>query len=1178
MEVLDLQVGMQNEDFQIQNEQQQNSPKIKKIRKLVRKSKKQTSSEEDNNIFQEDEVDIKKNNANSDLNDIDNNMFENKLLIQEDNNDKQTTYKSKLDELSEQIALMDAEKQQKKSRKLNKKKNFSEDNEYQYFDDDEEKKIAEKQEKKKQKKQKEKIELEKNEDMIKRLADKFNDEEEDIDDNYQNQKDNDDDEDYEDGTDQNQRKKKRTKGAASKSSQNAAIIKTNNKLFKEINTLESANLDNIEEQPVEEECLLEESIKFERQNNKNQKNLLDFLKQSMIYKKQRGIDYENSQNMLRESTNILERSQSFNASKQISVNQEQYKEQLEQSQNMQNLSQRSQNNQQEMQLKSGVSVIANSDDSQKLFDFPNTQTEIPIIDSIAPKSSQDKKLQLLKQSSQKITRMLSFSQSQNLSQGLNKQSQSQDDDLELELQVPTIDQSQKHQQLINNTLFFNKIIRTNNQNLLLKQQSSISSTNSNTQIAGQAGSQKMLEKIKPLSRGEFLKQSQKRFTERKSQNIDLKAVQNTFKQTTFDHLLEQNDKKQKKNQSSEEKEDGEKSRTETKKNEDDENDSQNTENDSDYDPNKNSEESEAEEANNDEKSDDKEGDKQRQLLEAEIQYRKLLALEEGIDEKDFERQIRLEYGLETEQQENLEIDDDLDQESEDLEENPAEKDNKQDEENQDQQAQNLEDQLVGFEEDAEGLNQNKLNDDNESEIKPMRRLKNIAAEILKKQQEKKEKERIRQQKEERRKQLLNNPIMKKIMNEMIDDEAELGSDNEENDDKIKQIGDEDEYKEAGLSKDEDLDAELKELINNIVEFNEENEQLATSKFIRDLEKRDKEEIKKIIEGAYKGTRAKRRNLSDLLVEDGETSESKKLKRIQDAIRTLQEQTGENQYSDEEDENESEEDFDPITGNQKTNKSKSKKDHNEKEQIQIREANLLLKKEYQKASEQNKFDEKNLVDSSILDLIQNKQAGNTQTAQGPAANGTTIQKKIIPTKISEKVGVLKGNLSFGNGQTSLAQQLVSQKQQQNQQNIQGFSNLRGANLKNSILHVKNNKNRFSQFNDSFNKESMINEFGESALTKAFQNYADHSQSIFYSKQNNEDSNSRPLDKGNKLNKKSSSNQSAVGQGSSSQNFKNVSSINKLFKSNSTSLAQTPSNSFAQQFGKKKFSTTSNDSKK
>lgn len=130
--------------------------------------------------------------------------------------------------------------------------------------------------------------------------------------------------------------------------------------------------------------------------------------------------------------------------------------------------------------------------------------------------------------------------------------------------------------------------------------------------------------------------------------------------------------------------------------------------------------------------------------------------------------------------------------------------------------------------------------------------------------------------------------MKKLMNEMIEDEAELGSDNEENDDKVKVIGEEEEYREAGVSKEEDLDAELKELINNVVEFNEEDEQFATSKFIRDLAKKDREEIQKIIEGAYKGTRAKKRNLTDLLddEENKDGQEAKKLKRIQEAIRTL----------------------------------------------------------------------------------------------------------------------------------------------------------------------------------------------------------------------------------------------------------------------------------------------------
>ena len=77
----------------------------------------------------------------------------------------------------------------------------------------------------------------------------------------------------------------------------------------------------------------------------------------------------------------------------------------------------------------------------------------------------------------------------------------------------------------------------------------------------------------------------------------------------------------------------------------------------------------------------------------------------------------------------------------------------------------------------------------------------------------------------------------------------------------------------------------------------------------------------------------------------------------------------------------------------------------------------------------------------------------------------LVKKVQPVKISSQLGMLKGNLT-----------------------------------KNSVLDVKNNKSRLSQFNDSFNKDQLLNEFGESALAKAFSTHADHSQAIFYSKNN------------------------------------------------------------------------------
>ncbi len=62
--------------------------------------------------------------------------------------------------------------------------------------------------------------------------------------------------------------------------------------------------------------------------------------------------------------------------------------------------------------------------------------------------------------------------------------------------------------------------------------------------------------------------------------------------------------------------------------------------------------------------------------------------------------------------------------------------------------------------------------------------------------------------------------MKNLLNNMFEKEAELGSDNEENDHVVKKI---DSDSEQG---DEDLDKELEELINNQVDLIEEDEERA----------------------------------------------------------------------------------------------------------------------------------------------------------------------------------------------------------------------------------------------------------------------------------------------------------------------------------------------------------------
>lgn len=143
-------------------------------------------------------------------------------------------------------------------------------------------------------------------------------------------------------------------------------------------------------------------------------------------------------------------------------------------------------------------------------------------------------------------------------------------------------------------------------------------------------------------------------------------------------------------------------------------------------------------------------------------------------------------------------------------------------------------------------------------------------------------------------------------------------------------------------------------------------------------------------------------------------------------------------------------------------------------MKVREANLILKKEYQKQNDKaSNFNEQNLVDPNLLRLLSKSSSGsndgnnkngqlknnlsslalnNNISTNSNNSNGFTSGgvRKVQAFKISDQTGIMKGNLCN----------------------------------KNSVLHVKNNKNRLSQFNDSFNKDSLINEFGESAISKTF----------------------------------------------------------------------------------------------
>ena len=88
--------------------------------------------------------------------------------------------------------------------------------------------------------------------------------------------------------------------------------------------------------------------------------------------------------------------------------------------------------------------------------------------------------------------------------------------------------------------------------------------------------------------------------------------------------------------------------------------------------------------------------------------------------------------------------------------------------------------------------------------------------------------------------IIEKKIAKKIANSFIEKEAELGSDNEEHDDIVKKISDSD-Y-------DSEKDPNIDENLNDIIDDNVDNVVDQHDKFVDDMFQKDKEEIKKVIDG------------------------------------------------------------------------------------------------------------------------------------------------------------------------------------------------------------------------------------------------------------------------------------------------------------------------------------------
>lgn len=140
-----------------------------------------------------------------------------------------------------------------------------------------------------------------------------------------------------------------------------------------------------------------------------------------------------------------------------------------------------------------------------------------------------------------------------------------------------------------------------------------------------------------------------------------------------------------------------------------------------------------------------------------------------MSEKEIERMIREEYGLgeasedeENNNDDNVEDDGENDEDLFDVSKSKKSGENKPDS------------SIYGDYEDAVEENENggEGDDDGDDASKPLKRLKKIAGEILLKRKEKEDARKMKEERRARRKALLANPLMKRLMGDMIEDEAE----------------------------------------------------------------------------------------------------------------------------------------------------------------------------------------------------------------------------------------------------------------------------------------------------------------------------------------------------------------------------------------------------------------------
>lgn len=632
-----------------------------------------------------------------------------------------------------------------------------------------------------------------------------------------------------------------------------AIIKTRNKFFREINTLDFNPM--MEEHGIHEEEEMDpiDNNQMLLEITKKPKQKIDvssFLNKFQKFKEERALDV----NIQPHKSSSIENKNNGDAKTGLENNNPLEIKNGNETQNGAEIKNGSEIIKVETKngLEEQMGLVENNHESENVLprqgdffvdapDNPNTRTKngsnfVENNENTNNIDKNSKKIPItLKQTPQELSRFLNNT--------LSNFSLEENSNFSLQISIPNLTKINSGGTITDTTLFVNKLARSNsflNKSLLSFGGLTSHSTHSNL-VPSTSNSQ---------DRDHYKNKLIEEIRIRKSRNLNLKDIQDRFKQTDWSELTVE---KQKKKEEEKKKE----------KEEDDESD------DSDYNPNP-----------EEEKKEDKKD---------EIDFKKMIELEEGVQPKE-EDEVSMMIEIEkpkvreeikegiTKVKKNEEISSSQDQsdknisgivESQTNTNTNNEYKNVETKENNNEEKKIINEltlskisNLVSKDEIIMEEEEENTFDAEQNDAHTLKKLRKIAATAVINYEEERAKRKA--EKRARYEAKMKDPATKAMMRNMFEMEAELGSDNEENDDVVKKIN---RNEDGERDSDEEMDEDLKDMIDNLTAENAGDNDLLFNKFQEDLMKQDKENLKKVLERAF-NIKKRRSNGFDIGVGDG----------------------------------------------------------------------------------------------------------------------------------------------------------------------------------------------------------------------------------------------------------------------------------------------------------------------